>query len=92
MNYPSVVPISNFCVFCTTTTKSLKEIWERHPDKTIDKPLIDWNLSILFIIPILFGTTLGVYLSGVCNPNLMLAAAGFLLFILGIDAARKCKE
>jgi len=92
MDYQMAVPISNFCVFCSTTTKSLKEIWERHPDKTQNKPLIDWNLSILFIIPVVFGTTLGVYVSMLVSTNTMMAVGSVFMFILGVDAARKCKS
>jgi len=91
MEYQMAVPISNFCVFCSTTTKSLKEIWERHPDKTVNKPLIDWNLSILFVIPVVIGTSFGVYLSMLVSTNTLLFIGGVFMFILGVDAARKCK-
>jgi len=84
------VPIANLAVFCGTFTKSTKEVTERHPDK--DRPLIDWNLSLLFIIPVIIGTKLGVFINMVIPSSTLQLIGATALVGLGINTWHKSTE
>jgi len=86
------VPMSIIIVFFTTSTKSAKEIFERSPEKDKDKPLIDFNLAIIFLVPVIFGTGVGVWINSI-TPNIYLYIfTAVLLFVLGIDSYNKAGE
>lgn len=74
----NAVPVGSIVVLIATLLKSVKEIFERHPTKGWDRPLMDYNIAILFNVMVVLGTTFGVWINRIV-PNLALAIAAFLM-------------
>jgi len=58
----------------------------------MDLPLIDWNLSMLFVIPVIIGTKLGVYINLVTSSAILKLIGASVLVLLGIYSAYKSTE
>ncbi|OMJ74083.1 hypothetical protein SteCoe_27066 [Stentor coeruleus] len=79
------VALSQITVFAGTLLGTLMRLHLRHP--TRDRPAIDYEFLLIIIAPLLFGTTLGVLLSMMTPPWLILSILTIILIWVTFEAA-----